>query len=279
MKTNRRALAFALILLLALTLAGCSSSDSKPAATEAPSPAPTAEPTPEPTPEPTAEPTATPEPVFAEEKELAFTAAPGPLALIPTAKAHYADTEIEVLTGGLSAPEVTVSEPDADGNVTYTVSFVTDVDTQFSYPTEEFNTLSVNFNSYRPYDYYTGTYFNFDRLHTSGNEAASQELTSGEIDCFGRIIPYSGTHVLDAQWGDPQVTDVDGRRTVVWHLTAAETYTITVPADYDGLMFGSEYAREALSPEITEAEGFAYPDTWEGDPAQWSFFRVSDLTA
>ncbi|MBR0373050.1 MAG: tetratricopeptide repeat protein [Mogibacterium sp.] len=227
---------------------------------------------------PITEPIVVTPPPFAEENHLTFTAAPGTLTLKPTGRAYYAGTDIEALSGTLGAPEVTVSAADADGNVTYTIAFVTNVDTRFSYPTEEFNNLSVNFNAYKPYDYYTGKFFNFDTLHTDGNETASQAEVRGEIEYDGTVIPYSGTHVLDAQWGTPQVTDANGRRTVVWHLTATETYTITVPADYDGLMFGSEYARAALSPEVTEAEGFQYPDYWEGDPAEWIFFRVSELT-
>ena len=75
----KRALSFALILVMTLSLAACKTPHSAaidpteapateaPAATEAPTEAPTEEPTPEPTEEPTPEPTAVPEPT-----ELAF---------------------------------------------------------------------------------------------------------------------------------------------------------------------------------------------------------------
>ena len=72
----RRCIAMAMALLLSISLTGCGSKDSVPAATQTEAPTevpataePTAEPTEEPTPEPTAEPTAEPTPVVEDEPE------------------------------------------------------------------------------------------------------------------------------------------------------------------------------------------------------------------
>ena len=132
-------------------------------------------------------------------------------------------------------------------------------------------------HNYQPYDYYTGTFLDFERLHTDGNETDSERDKQGEFEYNGETIIYAGEHVLTAEWGDPKVTDLNGERTVVWHLTASETYTIVVPADYDGLIFGSEYAKQSLSPEITMAEDYQKPAVWEGDPADWIFFKAAAL--
>ena len=216
---------------------------------------------------------------FAEEKGLRFVDEPEELPLIPNATAIYKDTVIQSLTGTLGIPEVSVSETDENGCVTYTVRFVVDVDMDYSYPVEQDNALTVNFASYEPYDYYTGTFFDFEKLHTDGSETEEETSKQGEFSYEGVTVVFEGDHVLTAQWGDPKVTDSNGTRNVVWHLTASQEYTVCVPADYDGLIFGAEYAKQSLSPEVTSAEGYQKSAVWEGDPEDWVFFRASELAA
>ena len=216
---------------------------------------------------------------FAEEKGLRFFDEPEELPLIPNATAIYKDTVIHSLTGTLGIPEVSVSETDENGCVTYTVRFAVDVDMDYSYPVSQDNALTVNFASYEPYDYYTGTFFNFEKLHTDGNETDEETSRQGEFSHGGVTVVFEGDHVLTAQWGEPKVTDSDGTRNVVWHLTASQEYTICIPADYDGLIFGAEYGKQSLSPEVTSAEDYQKPAVWDGDPEDWIFFRASELAA
>lgn len=216
---------------------------------------------------------------FAEEKGLRFVDELEELPLIPNAAAIYKDTVIHSLTGTLGVPEVTVSEVGEDGCVTYTVRFAVNVDMDYSYPVEQNNALTVNFASYEPYDYYTGTFFDFEKLHTDGNETDEESSKQGKFVLDGVTVVFEGDHVLTAQWGEPKVTDSNGTRNVVWHLTALQEYTISVPADYDGLIFGAEYGKQSLSPEVTSAEGYQKSAVWEGDPEDWIFFRAPELAA
>ena len=190
------------------------------------------------------------------------------------------DTVMNRLTGVLSVPRISKSEPDTDGMVTYTVEFTSEVDLDYTYSQDprkiDTNACTVNVNDYIPFDYYTGERFRFDRLHTEGNETASTNLSEGEITLPESVVRFSGSYSLDAKWEKTKMEDQNGKRTVAWHMTAKALFSIRLPADYDGLMFGSEYKKQALSPSITLSAEYTVPTSFEGNPADWIFFLVAD---
>ena len=266
---RKAAMLLSLILLLAF-LAGCGTTTIPAQVPEAKPSAPVTEPSPR----------AASEPSFAEAHGFVFSAAPQETATLGAFEGIYGSTVFAENPVVIGVPSVSCSEADKNGNVTWRFDVSVSTTADATYPIEEDNAFTVGFKVYQPYDAYTGYYFNLDHLSTQGNETVSGLSVSGSFDCRGREIAFSGQKTLSAQWSDPTVSDMaDGMRNVTMVLTAVQSYSITLPADYDGLIFGLNFGDRADPPSVTSAEDYRYPAVWEGDSSRWLFVRAADLVS
>ena len=84
---------------------------------------------------------------------------------------------------------------------------------------------------------------------------------------------------LSAEWDDRLNDAADGTRHVRSALRAVTTWQITVPQDYDGLVFGVDLANEPENDFDTRDEEDLALHQWSGYIKDWLFFRPDDLTA
>ena len=266
----------------ALFAAGCvnrpaAAPAEEPAAAETPSPAPTRAPTPAPTPEPTPEPTpAEPRP-FAEEHGFTFTEEPAPMDAPGIVICTIEKTEVTEKRVGITGVDVTLAPAEEEGFVTYTVVLTAEARLDLNYPEPEDNYWYVKFQNYEPYDAYTGRKLDAGRVNTEGDGTVDGEPRTTELSYEGNTWAVTAQTSLTADWDD-RVTDAeDGSRRVQSWLRAVTTWQITVPEDYDGLIFGMDLAEEPENDFDTRDEDPA-PAWWTGDSAAWAFFRPADLT-
>lgn len=175
--------------------------------------------------------------------------------------------------GSQSAPVIARSLPDAEGNLTYTVSYQSQGNLQLllqdpdDYSWED--TCYFALEDYRVFDYFTGMNLSpNDVLISDAGELKREEviqLGDCAIHVFARLD-------VDVQWGRDTLTQQDGKWLFKQPATIDNVLTIIAPVDYDGLVLGLKSG--GVSP-------MGYYDDWaywdEFDRVQeWEFIRLSD---
>lgn len=167
--------------------------------------------------------------------------------------------------------DITVSDPDEDDNVVYTISYTKEYEFAYEAP-ENYSEFYFNVNSDGIcfLDYYTGTVF--PARDTSGD--ASYEIST---DIVWDDVTYSVGYTKSIEWthGDWQQ---DGNILSIPYSSYSE-YTVTAPADYDGLVIyidnrGITEYEEYDYENFTEAHTFGTEEDESIDDC--TFIRVSD---
>lgn len=270
--------------------------------TPAPEPEPpaaveTAEPTPIPEPEPpdvveTVEPTPVPEPKPEPEPEPeaapfgqlhSFSIVqPQAYTQLPLATA-FEDPEVVALpsTAAISRPSISVSAPDGEGYVTYTISYTVTSKARYGSTHSEVTPFNIKFwiHLYDLYDYYTGR-----KYLTADMDAASGQAESGgsaTVEHRGKrfTLTYSsrvrnpnaggGSWVESAEPGLNWEISIDGLLQV--------TTTVRAPADYDGVLLGLnrvDMPNSTGRPDSNTGTAAVYWDPAEDNPSHFVFIRL-----
>lgn len=291
----KRWCAMLLVLALCLALAACglpvtvertetgysvkTEEEETPAPTEEPETAQTPEPTPETTPEPTPEPTEEPteEPLtFAEEHGWRFEQ-PHEVTIPVTQNATADYLEFHPLSVTLSAPQISCSEADEEGYVTYTVVYNAPSGLDLYFEGEAVDDLFANTRDYDLFDLYTGAKIPA-KLHLELGEGQRYDDSA-----FGSVIEYNGTE-YEVFYGAEMTADEPTQDVIedgagfrlLYSVNTTMTYTIRAPQEYDGLALGLDF----VSPAAAYADDGEEMEVtfWEedNDPAGWTFVRLSD---
>lgn len=248
----------------------------------------------EPTIEPTQEPTPEPEiNTFAEKINMQFSeptdiSLPCFITALDSSNREITDThklaslyQVEDTPALYHIESIEKSEPDADGNVTYTIRYICETTAVITRHINRIDFGSDRFYSiYSLLDYYTGTFL-LPEINGSDEMDIAWENTSYHIsvsctkdDSFGE---WSSTSEPDKYYDEI----MDAYYTEVYHFSSTGThsfeYQVTVPADYDGLILCID--KDGKTKEDSE--------TWEGnrefgtiadieDASEYIFIRVSD---
>lgn len=167
-----------------------------------------------------------------------------------------------------SEPVIEVSEPDADGNVTYTITYT--IASEWEGRMEEdtaYAGYSANwsFDTYELLDAYTGICFpsaGFDLYEDggSGEYMLETEVLVNGVSYKVAVGEYSEQGL--GEWGHDWVSDTELVSSVSW--TTTTTLTVVAPAEYDGLLLyidGTGATEPAdIDGEISEAELFDIED-------------------
>ena len=279
----KRAITALLALLIVLSLTACGGGNqtspsaaptetpvNTPAPTSAPTVSPAAAPTPEPTPESTPEPT--PEPLaFADEhgwrfeKPTEFT--------IPVAQYADADNvEYNPVTVTYGAPEISRTEPDGEGFITYTVTYSSPAKTDFNFDGTEIRDAYSQSNDYLLFDYYTGTYIHpgLSAVYGGNDSAGISATIEYEGDSFD--VYYSVDIELDE--GEYAAEPSGNGYHYTSYSDGTYTMTIRVPQAYDGLVIGLDHI--TMPDPLSDNDLFI--SEWDDDANldNWVFVRLCD---
>ena len=188
------------------------------------------------------------------------------------------DSALEVLSsaGGLTRPDIAVSEPDGEGYVTYTIRYTNTAQVRMGNPGSASLSFTILTQEYSLYDWYTGRlYFPDQRADTAGQDQASGE---SQVEYNGQTVPitYEKRWTSGINYGDWEESSRSGlEREIPIDTYQDVTYTVRVPEGYDGVLLGVNIVdipdpRRAIQPEW---------DLDTDDPAHYEFVRLSDHAA
>ena len=179
-------------------------------------------------------------------------------------------------TSDITAPEVTVTEPDAEGYVTYTATYELEAHSLVGSITGQSRSMSGQIVSqeYNLYDYYTGQRYLPVTAHVgffapnraSGTATVGEEDESFEIE-FEKT--WRGSSDIGS-WVESQTSGVE--RELPIESAMSVTFTVRVPEEYDGVLLGVNVT-DAPDPDRTPAEEW---DLTVDDPSHFRFIRLSD---
>ena len=177
---------------------------------------------------------------------------------------------------GLTQPVITVSEPDDEGYVTYTIQYTNTAQVLIGNPGDAAMAFTIISQEYSLYDWYTGDlYFPDERTDSAG---AMQALGESQVEFDGNTFPitYEKQWTSGMDYGDWQESSRPGLdREITVDAYQDVTYTVRVPADYGGLLLGVNSV-DAPDPQR------AIQTQWDlsvDDPAHFEFVRLSDHAA
>ena len=188
------------------------------------------------------------------------------------------DPALEVLSsvGGLTQPDITVSEPDGEGYVTYTIRYTNTAQVGMGNPGSASLAFTILTQEYSLYDWYTGQlYFPDERTDTDGQDRAAGE---SQVEYGGESFPvtYEKLWTSGINYGDWQESSRPGLdREITVDTYQDVTYTVRVPEDYDGVLLGVNIV-DSPDPERTIQIQW---DLEADDPAHYEFVRLSDHAA
>lgn len=170
-----------------------------------------------------------------------------------------------------SEPVVDVSEPDADGNVTYTVTYSVRGTWSGMMAAGSGFKASVYMMNYNFVDAYTGTEFPCADM----TEEENSYYTDSVVEVDGKEYKISTGSSFESNFEEPSWSYFDNNTRV--RATSAYTFDITmvavVPAEYDGLILALNGAgaieKDDLDTEIKEAQPF------DGNVSDYIFKNVS----
>ena len=192
--------------------------------------------------------------------------------------AMVGDPALEVLSsaGGLTKPDIMVSEPDGEGYVTYTIRYTNTAQVRMGNPGSASLAFTILTQEYGLYDWYTGQlYFPDQRAGTGNQDLATGE---GQVDYNGETYPitYEKQWTSGINYGDWEESNRSGlEREITVDTYQDVTYTVRVPEGYDGVLLGVNIV-DSPDPER------AIQSEWDlelDDPAHYEFVRLSDHAA
>lgn len=192
--------------------------------------------------------------------------------------AMVGDSALEVLSsaGGLTEPDIMVSEPDGEGYVTYTIRYTNTAQVRMGNPGSASLSFTILTQEYSLYDWYTGRlYFPDQRMDTDGQAQAAGE---SQVEYGGETFPitYEKQWTSGINYGDWQESARPGlEREITIDTYQDVTYTIRVPEGYDGVLLGVNIVD---SPDPERAIQYEW-DLNVDDPAHYEFVRLSDHAA
>ena len=185
------------------------------------------------------------------------------------------DPALETLSsvGGLTQPDITVSEPDGEGYVTYTIRYTNTAQVRMGNPSSASLAFTILTQEYGLYDWYTGQlYFPDQRADTAGQDQAGGE---SQVEYGGETVPitYEKQWTSGIDYGDWQESNQPGLdREITVDAYQDVTYTVRVPEGYDGVLLGVNI----VDPPDPER---AIQSEWDldmDDPTHYEFVRLSD---
>ena len=185
------------------------------------------------------------------------------------------DPALETLSsvGGLTQPDITVSEPDGEGYVTYTIRYTNTAQVRMGNPGSASLAFTILTQEYGLYDWYTGQlYFPDQRADTAGQDQAGGE---SQVEYGGETVPitYEKQWTSGIDYGDWQESNQPGLdREITVDAYQDVTYTVRVPEGYDGVLLGVNIVDDP-DPER------AIQSKWDldmDDPTHYEFVRLSD---
>lgn len=238
----------------------------------------TVEPTPVPEPEPEPEPEATP---FGQLHSFSIVQ-PQTYTQMPLTTT-FEDPEVAALpsVATVSRPSISVSTPDGEGYVTYTISYTITSKARYGSTHSEITPFQTKFwvHLYDLYDYYTGRkYLTADMDAADGQAEASGSAT---VEHGGKrfTLTYDskvrspnaggGSWVESTQPGLNWEISIDGLLQV--------TTTVRAPADYDGVLLGLnrvDMPNSTGQPDSNTGTTAVYWDLAEDDPSHFVFIRL-----
>ncbi len=192
--------------------------------------------------------------------------------------AMVGDSALEVLSsaGGLTEPDIVVSEPDGEGYVTYTIRYTNTAQVRMGNPGSASLSFTILTQEYSLYDWYTGRlYFPDQRMDTDGQAQAAGE---SQVEYGGETFPitYEKQWTSGINYGDWQESARPGlEREITIDTYQDVTYTIRAPEGYDGVLLGVNIVD---SPDPERAIQYEW-DLNVDDPAHYEFVRLSDHAA
>lgn len=179
-------------------------------------------------------------------------------------------------TSDITAPEVTVTEPDGEGYVTYTATYELEAHSLVGSITGQSSGMSGQIVSqeYNLYDYYTGRRYLPVTAHVGffTPNRATGTATVGEGDESFEIEfekTWRGSSDIGS-WVESQVPGVE--RELPIESSMSVTFTVRVPEEYDGVLLGVNVTA-APDPDRTTTEEW---DLTVDDPSYFRFIRLSD---
>lgn len=185
------------------------------------------------------------------------------------------DPALETLSsvGGLTQPDITVSEPDGEGYVTYTIRYTNTAQVRMGNPGSASLAFTILTQEYGLYDWYTGQlYFPDQRADTAGRDQAGGE---SQVEYGGETVPitYEKQWTSGIDYGDWQESNQPGLdREITVDAYQDVTYTVRVPEGYDGVLLGVNIVDPPDPQRAIQSEW----DLDMDDPTHYEFVRLSD---
>lgn len=185
------------------------------------------------------------------------------------------DPALETLSsvGGLTQPDITVSEPDGEGYVTYTIRYTNTAQVRMGNPGSASLAFTILTQEYGLYDWYTGQlYFPDQRADTAGQDQAGGE---SQVEYGGETVPitYEKQWTSGIVYGDWQESNQPGLdREITVDAYQDVTYTVRVPEGYDGVLLGVNIVDDPDPERAIQSEW----DLDMDDPTHYEFVRLSD---
>lgn len=185
------------------------------------------------------------------------------------------DPALETLSsvGGLTQPDITVSEPDGEGYVTYTIRYTNTAQVRMGNPGSASLAFTILTQEYGLYDWYTGQlYFPDQRADTAGRDQAGGE---SQVEYGGETVPitYEKQWTSGIDYGDWQESNQPGLdREITVDAYQDVTYTVRVPEGYDGVLLGVNIVDDPDPERAIQSEW----DLDMDDPTHYEFVRLSD---
>ena len=185
-----------------------------------------------------------------------------------------------------SEPVVDVSEPDADGNITYTVTYNASGTWNGTLPLGSGRSCGTTVKNYYFVDAYTGTVFPNADLTDEENSYATDSVV--EVD--GKEYKISTSGSFEAIYGEPSMSYFENntKAKVMVDYSINCTMVAVVPAEYDGLILALNGAgateKEDMDTEIKEAQPFdgnvsdyIFKDVTYGMKLDWNEGNASSI--
>jgi hypothetical protein len=210
---------------------------------------------------------------YAEQEELKFSDLSQleiPFLSYFTDDTSDSDNEMNLRQGNATYTlgDITVSEPDEEGNVIYTFPYTLNMDVVVENVVDKAFSVGYSYQLFGAMDYYTG--INFPNKNLNGDESF-EYFTDVEWDGTTYSVGYSKSQENNGNWS------VDGDNATLSVIVNA-TITAKAPADYDGLVLVINRSAITERPddddEISEAEPFEVDEGSTID--DYTFIRVSD---
>ena len=177
---------------------------------------------------------------------------------------------------------ITVSDPDEDGNVVYTLDYTIEHTLDVTIPydvADSFSGSTYYMQLICVYDYYTGTVLAGTGTYILRDDpvVATVEYDGNVYEITTSVTEFSDECLSNDWWDiDDNTWECEKQYAMTWQLT------ITAPADYDGLILGifdQDYDDEEDEEEINWEDWLTYDfgEFDEDDNEAYHFTLVKDL--